>query len=499
MVTGWCCLLSFAFLAFPVAGAFAEDSPHTNILLIVTDDQRWDQLGVVQRERGEDGRFPFLETPRLDAFAAQGMRFRNAFVTTSLCSPSRAAILTGQYNHTNGIIDNVTPFPDRPTWASALRDAGYTTAFIGKWHHGEEQWDRPGFDHVATFRGQGDYEDATFKINNSWFNTRTKGYADARSVDFAIEYLEDQGDEPFAMMVGFKAVHQPFTPMKEHADDYASETMKTAPNWSAIAPWKNRGPMRLPRSPRFAPVWMDILRSVKGIDANVGRLLDALDELHLAENTLVIFTSDNGFYLGEHQLATKRSAYEESIRVPLLVRLPGIVEAGGVSDELVLNIDLAPTILEVANTEPGYEMQGASLKPLLAGGAAHWREAFLYEYFQDYEFWKTPRVPRTPSVLAVRTATHKLVTYPDFENWTQLFDLEADPYETRNLVGYQSETARHVEMCELLEQLLRQTDFVDRGGLNKWLIGLTESWFTYQEHASTPVDPRRPPLLHPTC
>lgn len=476
------------------------DRQHTNILLIVTDDQRWDQLGVVQREQGSEARFPFLETPRLDALAEQGMRFRNAFVTTSLCSPSRAAILTGQYNHVNGIIDNTTPFPQRPTFASALQAAGYTTAFIGKWHHGDTQWERPGFDYVATFLGQGNYNDQTFKVDGSWFETKTTGYVDERSVDFAIDFLEDQGDEPFAMMIGFKAVHQPFTPMTEDANRYTSNTIRPAPNWYAAAPWKDRAPLRIPRRPRNPPGWMDILRTVNAIDRNVGRLLDALDDLQLADNTLVILTSDNGFYLGEHQLGDKRSAYEESIRVPLIVRMPATVVPGAISDELVLNIDLAPTILDIAGVDVvDNPMQGRSLRPLLAGEAVPWRQAFLYEYWQENEFWKGPGEPRTPSILALRTRTHKLVTYPDYENWTQLFDLEADPYEMRNLVGYRQATRRHVEMCQLLARQLRETAYVDRSGPDRWLIGLADSFVTTREHAGMPIDPRRPPLLHPNC
>lgn len=481
-------------------GALCAGKERANIVLIVTDDQRWDELGVVQREQGNEARFPFLQTPRLDALAAEGIRFRNAFVTTSLCSPSRSAILTGQYNHTNGIVDNSTPFAPRPTWATALRAAGYTTAFIGKWHHGETQWDRPGFDYVATFRGQGLYNDTTFKVNGSWFDTKTTGYVDERSVDYAIEFMEQQGSEPFALMIGFKAVHQPFTPMAEHADSYASEVIRPAPNWYVAAPWKGRGPLRIPRKPRNPPRWMDIPRTVNGIDKNVGRLLDALDELRLADNTLVLFTSDNGFYLGEHQLGDKRSAYEESIRVPLIARMPGGVGAGLVSDELVLNIDLAPTILEMAGVEHAeMDMQGSSLRPLLAGESVLWRDAFLYEYWQENEFWKPPGVPRTPSILAVRTATHKLVTYPDYENWTQLYDLEADPYEMRNLVGYRKTVAYHVRLCERLDELLRDTGYIDRSGPGRWLVGLTDSYFTYRQHALIPVDPRRPPLLHPNC
>jgi N-acetylglucosamine-6-sulfatase len=493
-------LAGLASIDFASGVSAGEIQKPVNILLVITDDQRWDELGLVQREQGSRARFPFLETPRLDALASEGIRFQNAFVTTSLCSPSRSAILTGQYNHTNGIIDNTTPFSPRPTWATALQAAGYTTAYIGKWHHGAEQWERPGFDYVATYRGQGLYKGTTFKINNEWINTKTKGYVDEHSVDFAIEFLEDIGDTPFAMTVGFKAVHEPFTPMDEHADRYATDGITPPLNWNAMAPWKSRGPLVIPRKPRNPPLWMDILRTVDGTDKNVGRLLDSLEALDLADNTLVIFTSDNGFYLGEHQLGDKRSAYEESIRVPMIARLPGVIEPGSISDELVLNIDLAPTILDMA-TVPNTDavMHGRSLRPLFEQDPVPWREAFLYEYWQENMFWQKPGTPRSPSILALRTATHKLITYSDFENWTELFDLEADPYERRNLVGYREEINRHVEMCDLLAQALADTGFIDRPSLNTWLIGITDSYFTYQEHSRTPVDPRHPPLLHPNC
>ncbi|NQX87664.1 MAG: sulfatase-like hydrolase/transferase [Halioglobus sp.] len=496
----WLAVFLLCLLCIISSLAYSDEQEWTNILLIVSDDQRWDELGVVQREQDVDARFPFLRTPNLDALAQEGMRFRNAFVTTSLCSPSRSAILTGQYNHTNGTIDNTTPFPPRETWATTLQAAGYTTAFIGKWHHGDRQWERPGFDYVATFRGQGLYNDTTFKVNGSWFDTKTTGYVDARSVDFAIDFFEENRNEPFAMMIGFKAVHQPFTPMPEYANSYSLEAIKPAPNWYAAAPWKEYAPLRIPRKPRNPPRWMDILRTVSGMDRNVGRLLDALDALQLKDKTLVIFTSDNGFYLGEHQLGDKRSAYEESIRVPLLMRLPDTVKAGTVSDELVLNIDLAPTILDIAGVAySGMDMQGNSLRPLLVKEHVAWRDVFLYEYWQENEFWKPPDVARTPSILAIRTATHKLITYPEYKHWTQLYDLESDPYEMRNLVGYKKAMRRHAEMCNLLSEVLRDTGYIDRSFPARLLVGLTDSYFSYQAHTKRPVDPRRPPLLHPNC
>ena len=337
-------------------------------------------------------------------------------------------------------------------------------------------------------------------MNHSQFDTKTTGYVDARTVDFAIDFLEEKGNEPFAMMVGFKAVHLPFTPMLEYAQSYALDAIRPAPNWYAAAPWKDYAPLRIPRKPRNPAGWMDILRTVNGIDWNVGRLLDALEELQLADRTLVVFTSDNGFYLGEHQLGDKRSAYEESIRVPLLVRLPDTVEAGTVSDELVLNIDLAPTILDIAGVPHGrIGIQGSSLRPLLIGENVPWRDVFLYEYWQENEFWKPSNAPRTPSILAIRTATHKLVTYPYHDDWTQLYDLESDPHEMRNLVGYKRTIRRHAEMCNLLAQVLRDTGYIDRAFPVQVLVGLAAPYFYHRTQFKQSVNPRRPPLLHPNC
>jgi arylsulfatase A-like enzyme len=472
-----------------------------NILIMVSDDQRWDEFGLVQAEQGDKARFPFIKTPRLDALAAQGMRFRNAFVTTSLCSPSRSAILTGQYNHTNGIIDNFTPFSPRPTWATALQAAGYTTAYIGKWHHGEEQWDRPGFDFVATYQGHGQYNDTVFRVTNKWFDTKKKGYVDERSVEFAIEFLEAQPrDKPFAMMVGFKAVHEPFTPMAEHAQNYASDTIQPPQNWQALPPWSDlKQPMPWRRPPPAPNVHKDILRTVDGLDKNVGRMLDALNELDLAKNTLVIFTSDNGYYLGEHRQGDKRSAYDESIRVPLIMRHPGVIEPGTVSDAMVLNIDLAPTILDMAIQNVPTAMQGQSMRPLFGASPAPWREAFLYEYWQEHEWGMGSAKPSTPTILAVRTATPKLITYPGYDNWTELFDLRADPAETRNLIGYTRAKKSQGEMCNLLRQILVETDYIPRQSVNRWLMDFNDPYVAGFTQAAESVAAPRPPVMQPHC
>jgi arylsulfatase A-like enzyme len=231
----------------------------------------------------------------------------------------------------------------------------------------------------------------------------------------------------------------------------------------------------------------------------VGRVLDALDELDLTKDTLVIFTSDNGYYFGEHAQGDKRSAYEESIRVPLLVRLPGVIAPGSVSDAMVLNIDLAPTILELAGQTIPADMHGRSMGPLFDLSPVAWRDAFLYEYWQENTWWEKSLEARVPSILAVRTPKFKLITYPDYAKWTQLFDLEADPYETHNLVGYSDSIEQHIEMCKQLQQLLDETDFVARPSPDTWLIGISNSYATYQAHAKQPGPARRPPLLMPSC
>jgi len=459
--------------------AFVEAWPRDgapNILVVVTDDQRWDQLGLVQAERGQDARYPFLQTPHLDALAQQGMRFRNAFVTTSLCSPSRSTLLTGQFVHSHGVMDNQTPFREQPSWASILRENGYTTAYFGKWHHGM-QIERPGFDYVASYRGQGLYHDTPFIVGEEGARNlrQTSGYVDTRTVDYLIEYLEAPRARPFAVMVGLKAVHDPFTPMAEHLGSYKGEKIAVPPNWSNLPSWRTYRKAQHSR-PTRRNFWISILESVRGLDANLGRMLDTLEALQLADNTVVIFTSDNGFYLGEFHLGDKRSAYEESMRVPLLVRFPGTVPAGDTSDELVLNNDLAPTILDLAGVAVPDEMSGRSLRPLFSHRTEGWRDAFLYEYWElppivslrPPEEQKKKPAP-TPTMLAVRTKEHKLIAYPVDDLDTELYDLQQDPYETQNLAESETHAQVRVELCARLQSLLEETGYSYAFPISYWV------------------------------
>ncbi|NND68101.1 MAG: sulfatase-like hydrolase/transferase [Halioglobus sp.] len=476
-------------LALCIAGcsapeAWPERGP-PNILVIVADDQRWDQLGLVQREQGSAARFPFLRTPHLDALAEQGMRFRNAFVTTSLCSPSRSSILTGQYVHRHLVIDNQTDFPGGPTFATALGEAGYTTAYFGKWHHGSQRA-RPGFDYVASFMAQGTYYDAPFVVTNPWFDmlgfgprwTQTEGHVDERTLDYLLDYLDAPRAQPFAVVVGLKGAHQPFTAMEQHRGRFASNEIQAPANWSHFPPWVPRRTLS-PEPPSGNRTITAMLETVLSVDESVGRILRAMDERDLADNTLVVFTSDNGYYLGEHLLGDKRSAYEPSMRVPLLLRYPGVIPRGAISDALVLNIDIAPTLVDVALGSVPATMQGRSLKSLYEPPGATWREDFLYEFWQlpyaearlpgdEASSWGVLASLTTPTIVAVRTRSHKLITYRDKPEYTELYDLVADPAETNNLAGSAGHAELQAQMCARLQRLLDETEYDFEAPVRDW-------------------------------
>jgi len=443
--------LAGPYAASEVSVVAAADA-RPNFVFIYTDDQRWDALGVVQREQGEAARFPWFQTPHLDRLAAEGVRFRNAFVVSALCSPSRAAFLTGRYNHNNGIANNHTPFPaGAVTWSGLLKDAGYDTGYVGKFHMGGMRGKRPGFAYSASFTGQGRYTDCPFEVNGEL--RQTTGWVDDVSTDFAIEFLKARRTGPFALVVGYKSSHGPFQPPPRLAEKYAGQSARPVPNLDVPAVYAGKLPMREAKAQPAKPGKKKAAKAttkaaaadgtnrnrgyfgcLAAVDENVGRILDALDELKLAENTVVIYTSDNGFYLGEHGLGDKRTAYEESIRIPLVVRWPRLGEQarGKLVDKIALNIDLAPTLLDLAGLAPPAEMQGRSWRPLLEADQAAvktWRTSFFYEYFAETNY------PQIPTVLAVRTERAKLIKYPGHDDWTELFDLAADPYETKNLAA----------------------------------------------------------------
>jgi arylsulfatase A-like enzyme len=272
-----------------------------NILFVYTDDQRWDALGVVQAEQGEKARFPWLKTPNMDRLAQEGVRFRNAFVVNSICSPSRASFLTGQYGHHNGVTDNVSHFPvENVTCASLLTEAGYATGYFGKWHMGNQRGKRPGLTTSASYIGQGRYFDCPFEIDG--VARPTKGWVDTVATDFAIAFIRENRTRPFLAVVGFKAVHENREPRPEDSGLYDGVQVGVPGNRYVLPPFKES----LSRSASENVVSADdkqhpinaydrqYFQTLNGADHNLGRLLDTIDELGLRENTLVVFTSYNG-------------------------------------------------------------------------------------------------------------------------------------------------------------------------------------------------------------
>jgi arylsulfatase A-like enzyme len=455
-------ILSLASLALVGGAAGAAERP--NFVFVFADDQRYDAVGVVQKEQDDKGRFPWFKTPNMDRLAAEGVRFRNAFVVNSLCSPSRACFLSGQYSHANGVYNNRTALSDKlTTHASLLRSEGYSTGYVGKWHMGTQP-ERPGFDWYASFTGQGTYYNANFLVNGKV--EKADEWTDDRSAAYAIQFLERERakDKPFVLVVGFKAPHGPFEPPKRLANAFADEQARRVPNLG-LPPGFNTDLGKKKDVGEKVPVNLNYFRCIAGVDENVGKILDALDRLELTENTVVVYGSDNGFYLGEHTLADKRSGYDESLRIPLVVRYPKSGLKGVTRDDMVLNIDLAPTFLDLAGVAVPKEMHGKSWKPLLAMEVLKepFRASFFYEYFREPGPKKdaAPTVGgyNTPTMTGVRTPTHKLLKYRDHPEWTELFDLAADPYETKNLFNDPKHAAVREKMEKEYDRLAKELGY----------------------------------------
>ena len=406
-----------------------------NFVVMVTDDQQWAALSCVQHALGAAGRFPWFKTPNMDRIAAEGIRFRNAFVTESLCSPGRAAILTGEYNHLNGVVNNHTFFPmTNVTYSGLMRDAGYETAFFGKFHHGKQPPPRPGFDLNYTFIGQGRYWNCPFDINGKM--TPTKGWVDDVTTDYVLKFLKRPHHKPFSIFIGFKSPHEPWQPPKRTQNLYTGDLGRIVPNLTKLPIYRHsRADLQHQRWAENAirrkrpgiKMNLNYFRCIKAMDDDVGRILNTLDELNLTSNTVVLFTTDNGVYLGEHCLHDKRSDYDDSLRVPMLMRYPKLIAPGQVRNQMVLNIDIAPTLLDLAGLPIPSEMQGRSWRPLLTGNPTNWRKSFLFEYFIESTY------PNTPTIVGLRTQHDKLIKYPGHPEWTELFNLQADPFEINNL------------------------------------------------------------------
>jgi arylsulfatase A-like enzyme len=425
----------------------AVDKP--NILFVLTDDQRWDSLGCAGH--------PFLKTPNIDRIAKEGAYFKNAFVTLPLCSPSRASFLTGKYAHTHGIKGNGNdggPISHQlDTYPMHLQKAGYETAAIGKLHMGNDDSPRPGFDRWVIFKGQGRYKDCPFNVDGK--PTPREGYVTDVITDYAVDFIKkDHGGKPFAMYVGHKAVHGPFTPAERHKDMYKDEPLPQRPNVQDDLKGKPALTRKVSDPPKDHPAYgvnealiRNQLRCILAVDDSVGKMLDALKEIGQLDNTIVVFTSDNGYFWNEHRLGDKRAAYEESIRVPLVMRYPALIKPGTQIEQMVLNVDLAPTFIELGGAEAIAGAHGRSILPLLAGDAKDWRTSALFEYFLEKMY------PNMETYNCVRTDRWKYIQYTDLKEMDELYDLQNDPYEMKNLINDSAHAADVEKLKAELEKV----------------------------------------------
>ena len=462
--------LILAALLSAVAATDAAAADRPNIIYIMSDDHAAHAIGAYGSRVNQ--------TPNIDRLAREGMVLRNVFATNSICTPSRATILTGQYSHLNGVPVFNRFDSSRLTVATLLQRGGYYTGMIGKWHLGS---DPAGFDRWEIFPGQGAYRDPIM-YTATGEHTYTGQYVTDVVTDRAIEFLTTRPqNKPFFLMVHNKAPHRPWEPDEKHRaqfanrwipeaetlwDSYATRTDALHENQQRVVDDLTRRDLKLPppadlRGPDLtrwlavkpdsvtitrdgAPVTLtgealgrwkyqrymqDYLAVIQSVDDNVGRLLDFLDRRGLTRDTIVIYTSDQGFFLGDHGMFDKRFMYEESLRMPFLIRWPAVIKRATTSDAMALNVDFAPTFLDAAGLRPAGEMQGRSLLPLLRGRTPpDWRTSMYYRYYHD------PGDHNTRAHYGVRTKTHKLIYYWKKDQW-ELFDLTNDPQEMHNLYG----------------------------------------------------------------
>lgn len=419
-----------AFLSAAMALPVAAQAPRPNIVFILVDDLRWDELRCTGH--------PFALSPHADRLAREGANFQNAFVTVPLCSPSRASFLTGQYPHRHGIIDNV----DRSkashqliTWPRRLHDEGYETSFIGKWHMGNDDSPRPGFDHWVSFPGQGECINPELNINGK--TGRVQGYITDLLTGHALEFLNKSRTRPFVLYLAHKAIHpnktqfadgstskletdaEDFIPAARHRELYKGMVPPRRANYARKPKNKPALEQKIPGLEPLGPKTLiddesiiNRLRMAKAVDESLGQILQSLEGTKQLDNTMVIFTSDHGYFYGEHYLAhERRLAYEETIRIPMLIRYPRMFPAGSRPKEFFLSIDVAPLCLKQELPKP--------------------RQEILIEYFSDKVY---PRI-RNMGYQAVRTKRWKYIHYGDISGADELYDLEKDPYELTNRIG----------------------------------------------------------------
>ena len=486
------------FLCVPLLG-IGQQKP--NIILIVSDDHSYQSISAYGSK--------LMETPNIDRIADEGVLFNKAYVTNSICGPSRAVILTGKHSHKNGFKDNETSDFDtsQDLFVKRLQADGYETAWIGKYHLG----DKPeGFDFWQILPGQGSYFNPDF-IMMDGTTKRYDGYVSDVVEDVAEEWLDQRdGSKPFCLIIGHKATHRTWMPdtvdlgmfdeeefplPNTFYDEYKnreaakvqdmsiSETMQMAYDLKMYPEdTKDNNVTRMNAAQRqkykdyynpiqaeleaqqltgrslaewkFQRYMRDYLATAASLDRNIGRTLNYLDQNGLTENTVVIYMSDQGFYMGEHGWFDKRFMYEESFRTPMMMRYPGVVKAGTASNHMVMNLDIAPTLLDIAGVSVPGDMQGESFLPLLTDKSAKGREAIYYHYYENGEHAVSPH-------FGIKTDRYKLIRfYKRVESW-ELYDLKKDPQEMNNLYGSKKYRKIQEEMKAGLNGLVEQYEDKD--------------------------------------
>jgi N-acetylglucosamine-6-sulfatase len=461
------CLLAAWSVLVWAPNATGQDRP--NIVLIVVDDLRFDDFGAAGH--------PFSKTPNIDRLARDGAMFQNMFAVTPLCSPSRANILTGLYTRNHGILDNTERSAQShklQTFARRLHDSGYNTGFVGKWHMGNDPSPRPGFDYWAAMKGQGEAIDP--ELFEAGRLARASGYVTDILTERALTFVAQKRSSPFMLMLSHKALHPNilqnadgstvsigeggFIPAERHKKLYAGLTPPRRNNYGV--PPRNKPALErrieglgLLGKGTVTPdeTIRDRLRMLAAVDEGLGRIMDSLEKQNVLDKTVIMLMGDNGYFYGEHGLSEERRlAYEESIRLPLLIRYPPKVRKGSKPAAQVLTIDVAPTILDLASAAPLGGIDGRSVVPLFdaKGTPSDWRRSFLIEYTTDIVF---PRIFKM-GYDAVRDERYKFIRYRDLQGMNELYDLQRDPYELRNLIDLNSASDSRRLMETALDALL---------------------------------------------
>ena len=458
-------------MAASASSDVSEERP--NMIIVLVDDMRWDEIGVADH--------PYVQTPNIDRIAQEGVQFINAFTVNPLCSPSRATLLTGQHAHYHGITDNLARNElshQLETFPQRLNESGYETAFIGKWHMGNDDTARPGFSRWVGLRGQGEALDPILNFDGE--RQQINGYVTDILHEEALDFISEDRDAPFMLYLSHKGLHpnifqaddgtavgldgsgdenSGFIAADRHVGMYANAEPPRRPNFGVVPTDKPALMRAIENVPALSleTVTSDtIIRErqemLMAIDEGLGDMLSKLEELDQLDNTLVVVLSDHGYWYGEHALgAERRMSYEEGIRIPMVMRYPGKIAAGTRIEQMALTLDLAPTMIEFAGLELEKVRHGRSLVPLTSGEEVDdWRDSFMVEYYTDTVFERMYQM----GYKTVRSDRYKYIRYEDLEGVDELYDLEQDPYEVRNIITEEGSNVIVEQMNTELDRLI---------------------------------------------